>query len=125
MERTSLYASTRHLLDRKCASSTTAIRRGWPIETHRRGIFLIEYRIFKNSDTPRVTELWNEHPPTRGRASPITLADFEHAVLDKPYFERDGLIVAVEEDRLMGFVHAGFGSARGQFDGHGRRRLPL
>ena len=34
---------------------------------------------------------------------------FERQVLSKPYFEREGLIVAVDQRRLVGFVHAGFG----------------
>ncbi|MBI84309.1 MAG: hypothetical protein CMJ81_14005 [Planctomycetaceae bacterium] len=32
-------------------------------------------------------------------------------VLSKPYFDREGLIVAEEDERLLGFVHAGFGPA--------------
>jgi ribosomal protein S18 acetylase RimI-like enzyme len=34
---------------------------------------------------------------------------FEETVLSKPYFDRHGLILAVEEGRTVGFVHAGFG----------------
>jgi len=35
---------------------------------------------------------------------------FEQRVLSKPYFDRHGLIVAEEDDRAIGFAHAGFGS---------------
>ena len=34
---------------------------------------------------------------------------FEESVLSKPYFDREGLIVAVEDGKPIGFVHAGFG----------------
>ena len=40
---------------------------------------------------------------------PMTVALLEQLVLAKPYFDRDGLIVALDEDRVVGFVHAGFG----------------
>jgi GNAT superfamily N-acetyltransferase len=34
---------------------------------------------------------------------------FEQLVLNKPYFERDGLWLALENEEPQGFVHAGFG----------------
>ena len=33
----------------------------------------------------------------------------ELVVLAKPYFEREGLILALDDGRPIGFVHAGFG----------------
>jgi GNAT superfamily N-acetyltransferase len=40
---------------------------------------------------------------------PMSMAALERYVLAKPTFDRDGLLVAVEDDRLVGFAHAGFG----------------
>jgi len=34
---------------------------------------------------------------------------FEQLVLSRPYFENQGLIVALDDDRVVGFAHAGFG----------------
>jgi ribosomal protein S18 acetylase RimI-like enzyme len=39
----------------------------------------------------------------------MTIATFEQSVLNKPYFERDGLWLALDDDQPLGFVHAGFG----------------
>ena len=41
----------------------------------------------------------------------MSAAVLDQFVLSKPYFDREGLIVAEEDERLLGFVHAGFGPA--------------
>lgn len=40
---------------------------------------------------------------------PISNLLLEMFVLSKPYFDRDGLIVAEDDGRVVGFVHVGFG----------------
>jgi ribosomal protein S18 acetylase RimI-like enzyme len=40
---------------------------------------------------------------------PMSTAVFERFVVSKPTFDPPGLIVAAEDDRLIGFAHAGFG----------------
>jgi ribosomal protein S18 acetylase RimI-like enzyme len=40
---------------------------------------------------------------------PMSVAVFDRLILSKPYFDRLGLIVALDEERPVGFVHAGFG----------------
>lgn len=40
---------------------------------------------------------------------PITPALLELCVFSKPYFDHEGLIVAVEDEKPVGFVHASFG----------------
>jgi hypothetical protein len=42
---------------------------------------------------------------------PMTPTFWENIVLAKPYFDRQGLIVACDGARPIGFVHAGFGPA--------------
>lgn len=41
----------------------------------------------------------------------MTPSMLEQAILCKPYFDRQGMIVAVRDQQLVGFVHAGFGPA--------------
>jgi ribosomal protein S18 acetylase RimI-like enzyme len=40
---------------------------------------------------------------------PMSVGLFEQLVFSKPYFEHEGLIVALKDDRPIGFAHAGFG----------------
>jgi ribosomal protein S18 acetylase RimI-like enzyme len=70
---------------------------------------LISYRSFRNSDTPLLVEVWRAQPPTRGLAQPVSVEIFEQIVLAKPYFENKGLILALDDGKAAGFVHAGFG----------------
>ena len=70
---------------------------------------MIVYRSFHNSDTPLLIDIWRSQPPQRGLAQPVSVELFEQIVLSKPYFENDGLIVALDEGKPVGFIHAGFG----------------
>lgn len=78
---------------------------------------MIRYRPFRNCDPPAIAEIWRTHPPLRRLAPYLSLAQFEQQVLAKPYFDREGLIVAVEDrpedggERAIGFAHAGFGAS--------------
>lgn len=70
---------------------------------------MIQYREFLNCDSPAVVEIWRRQPSLRGLAQPMTTALFDQHVLSKPYFDRQGLILAWDEDRPVGLIHAGFG----------------
>jgi GNAT superfamily N-acetyltransferase len=70
---------------------------------------LIHYRTFRNTDPPLLTELWRSCSERRSLVQPLTTADFEQFVLSKPYFDRQGLWLAIEGEEVQGFVHAGFG----------------
>jgi len=72
---------------------------------------LIRYRPFQNWDPPALAEIWRSQPPVRGRMQAVTPALLEELVFARPYFDRQGLIVAVDEDRPVGFAHAGFGAS--------------
>lgn len=72
---------------------------------------MIHYRSFRNSDTPLLVDLWRSQPRSRGLAQPASVAIFEQLVLAKPYFDNQGLILALEEQTAVGFVHAGFGAS--------------
>lgn len=71
---------------------------------------MIQHRPFRNCDPPAIARIWCSQPNVRGVFAPMTPAVLETVVLSKPYFDRNGLIVAVEDDQPVGFVHAGFQS---------------
>lgn len=75
---------------------------------------MIEFREFRNTDTPLLAELWRSQPPQRALVQPMSTAVFERYVLSKPTFDRRGLTVAVEADKIVGFAHAGFGPTEDQ-----------
>ncbi len=70
---------------------------------------LIYYRPFRNTDPPLLTELWRSCADRRSLVQPLSIGDFEQLVLNKPYFDREGLWLAIEDEQPIGFVHAGFG----------------
>lgn len=70
---------------------------------------LIAYRSFRNSDPPALADIWRTRTSERGLMQPMSARLFDEVVLAKPYFDNQGLIVAVADDGPVGFVHAGFG----------------
>ena len=70
---------------------------------------MIEFRPFRNTDPPLLADLWCSQPPQRALVQPMTTTLFEQKVLSKPYFDREGLIVALDGTRMVGFAHAAFG----------------
>jgi len=68
----------------------------------------LHFRPFRNFDPPELVRLWNVSYNGRGVASPITPDIFDVAALAHTYFDPQGLIVAEQDDRLVGFVHVGF-----------------
>jgi GNAT superfamily N-acetyltransferase len=71
---------------------------------------MIRYRPFLNCDPPGISEVWCAQPPQRGLMQPMTPAVLDQLVLAKPYFDRNGLIVAEQDGKPIGFAHAGFES---------------
>ena len=70
---------------------------------------MIRYRAFRNNDPPALVDIWRSQSAARHLVQPMTLELLSQLVLAKPYFDREGLIVALEDDKPVGFVHAGFG----------------
>lgn len=70
---------------------------------------MIQYRRFRNTDPPAIAAIWNDALTGRGACPLRSTALLERGVLSKPYFDRDGLIVAADGDVAVGFSHAGFG----------------
>jgi ribosomal protein S18 acetylase RimI-like enzyme len=69
------------------------------------------FRPFRNSDPPRIAEIWRDQPPQRGIMQPVTAALLEQLVFAKPYFDPEGLILAFADEKPVGFIHAGFGAS--------------
>lgn len=70
---------------------------------------MIQYRCFRNEDPPRLADVWRTADLGPGAMQPMTTALLEAAVFSKPYFDREGLAVAIDGDRVVGFAHAAFG----------------
>jgi hypothetical protein len=70
---------------------------------------VIHYRPFRNSDPPALAEIWRSQEPLHRLAQPMSAALWEQFILAKTYFDAEGLIVATDGARPIGFVHAGFG----------------
>ena len=73
---------------------------------------VISFRSFRNTDPPALADVWNESHPARSAYPLRTPALLERWVLSKPYFDPDGLIVAVDESdngKVVGYILAGFG----------------
>jgi len=73
----------------------------------------IQYRPFFNTDPPLISALWRSQKVFRGLHSNLTVADLELHVFSKPYFDRDGFLVAERtngngQTEVLGFVHAAF-----------------
>ncbi len=60
-------------------------------------------------DPPVVADLWQSCAGQFGPAMSVSPDLLEQLVFAKPYFDYDGLIVAWDDDRPVGLVHAGFG----------------
>ncbi len=70
---------------------------------------MIEFRCFRNDDPPRLADTWRSADLGPSAMQPMTSALLEACVFSKPYFDREGLVVAVEDGRVVGFAHAAFG----------------
>jgi len=71
---------------------------------------VVQYRTFRNYDPPGLASIWNEAFTGRGGVRLRHSSPLENYVFAKPYFDPQGLVVAVDGDQLAGFAHAGFGT---------------
>lgn len=70
---------------------------------------MLTYRTFQNTDPPVLAELWRSRVGQTGLLEPVSPDLLEQLVFAKLYFDYDGLIVARDDGRPVGFAHAGFG----------------
>jgi ribosomal protein S18 acetylase RimI-like enzyme len=71
---------------------------------------VIQYRRFRNTDPPGLVEIWNDALTGRGAVRLRNSSPLESFTLSKLFFDAEGLIVAEDGGRAVGFVHAGFGA---------------
>lgn len=69
---------------------------------------MIEYRSFLNTDPPLIVDLWSRLRTVDGLVSSIDETTLEKHIFSKIYFDRHGFFVATQNDRIIGFAHAGF-----------------
>lgn len=67
---------------------------------------MVEYRTFRNADTPRLVAVWNEALTNRGAPRLNNNTTFERYILAKPIFDPAGLILAEENTVCAGWAHA-------------------
>lgn len=70
---------------------------------------MLRFRPFRNTDPPALTEIWRSRSGQGGLLERVSPDVFEQLIFAKLYFDYDGLLVAWEGDRPLGFAHAGFG----------------
>jgi ribosomal protein S18 acetylase RimI-like enzyme len=70
---------------------------------------LIRFRSYRNGDSPAIAALWSHHAPARNSVRLLSVHEYDGLVAGKLGFDRHGLVVAVDEDNVIGFAHAGFG----------------
>lgn len=70
---------------------------------------MLSLRPFRNLDPPVLSELWRGRGGQRGLRQPISIDLLEQLVFAKLYFDYEGLIVARDDGRPVGFAHAAFG----------------
>ena len=79
---------------------------------------MIEYRRFRNFDTPKLVTLWHACELGRGAISGFSTDAFDSLNFAQPYFDPEGLILAIAGSEVVGFIHAGFAtdSTQSQLD---------
>lgn len=70
---------------------------------------MLRYRTFRNTDPPILAGLWRSRIGQRGLKQPVSPDLLEQLVFAKLYFDYAGMTLAWEDDRPVGFAHAGFG----------------
>ena len=69
----------------------------------------IHFRSFRNSDPPALVAVWQSRAGQPGLNPAVGTEIIEQFVLAKLCFDAEGLILAHNYDRVLGFAHASFG----------------
>lgn len=71
---------------------------------------MLTIRAFTNLDPPALLDIWRRNAnsdPLHYR--PLSMDFFQEHVLGLPYFDYDGMQLALEDGKAVGFAHASFG----------------
>lgn len=69
---------------------------------------MLHFRTFHNADPPQILKLWHASNLGPSAAEGFPCDILELFVFSQPFFDRNGCILAVDDERIVGFVHAGF-----------------
>jgi GNAT superfamily N-acetyltransferase len=69
---------------------------------------VIEYRTFQNTDPPKLLKLWHSCALGSSAAEGFSCDILELFTFSQPFFDRKGVILAVDGKKVVGFIHAGF-----------------
>jgi ribosomal protein S18 acetylase RimI-like enzyme len=67
---------------------------------------VVEYRTFRNTDTPHLVAVWNETFVNRGAPQLVSNNLLERYVLAKPIFDPAGILIAEVNGECVGWAHA-------------------
>lgn len=70
---------------------------------------MLRFRTFGNTDPPLLVDIWRSRGGQSGLPVSISIDLLEQYVFSRLYFDYKGLVLAFEDDRPVGFAHAGFG----------------
>lgn len=73
-------------------------------------------RPFLNTDPPSLVEIWRRQRRFRGLVDRISHSMVDDLILAKPYFDRDGLLLAWDGEEAIGFIQTGFGPTQDRCD---------
>ena len=82
----------------------------------RRFSLMVEYREFRNTDPPAMVEIWQNCADQPGLFQPMSTHLLEDLIFSRLYFEREGIRIAWDGNRPLGFAHAGFGPSEDRND---------
>ena len=61
---------------------------------------MTRFRPFHNDDPPALAALWNRGVPDHATAHCLSGRDWDTQVVNKSYFDAEGLIIAERNDRI-------------------------
>ena len=73
---------------------------------------MLRFRSFHNFDPPALANIWAEQSRFGVPCLEVTPGILERHVLGKIFFQREGLVVALQGSKPVGFAHAGFGPSQ-------------
>jgi len=85
------------------------LRRACREEPERQRVEMLAYRTFHNTDPPALAAIWRSRAGEQGRTQPVSTDLLEQSIFSKLYFDYQGMHLALEDGRPVGFAHAGFG----------------